>query len=120
MTDRLIILSKGNPGAISVLGKLLDAGAYSTIDDLEDAGATGPRIWLLYEDICEADLDNLIEFSGRIRELLASHPEVKAEWDSAAPRGPVTTRQRWVLTWPIRLKRLLSRRISGAARNTTT
>ena len=81
MINRLLTLGQGNPGALSVLKQLVDGGHEETIDQLENAGATGARIWLLYKDICEEDLDRLVLASVNIPTLFIEYPAVKAEWD---------------------------------------
>ena len=63
-------LSEGNPGALQVLMSMLDRGATIDPDDfmggmgalvhLDSFGIYGPRIWMLYKDVCGGKLADTI------------------------------------------------------------
>ena len=60
-------VTKGNPGAISVLGKINETGdlSVSIILTLIELRITGEVVWKLYKDICGQDIKetiSLIEF----------------------------------------------------------
>ena len=65
--DQILLLGQGNPGAIRVLGtialesenKLQPAQYY--LDILTRFGVKGPKIWVLYKDECNQDMDRLRE-----------------------------------------------------------
>lgn len=66
MTATLIKMAEGNPGAATVLmGIIKDCekidpdsafGGLGVILSLDTYGIYGPRIWMLYKDVCEQDL----------------------------------------------------------------
>jgi hypothetical protein len=70
MMDILMVMSDGNPGAATVLMQLLKDGSkidpqdifggLGTIMALDTHGIYGPRIWMLYKDVCKEDLTSLI------------------------------------------------------------
>jgi len=53
-------MSEGNPGAISVLGRLMivPTGLMSILD-LDDMNIRGSQIWVAYKDYCGEDIDIL-------------------------------------------------------------
>ena len=65
--DVVIKMAEGNPGALSVIMDIL-MGATSRIDPdntlegigtilhLDQFGIYGPRIWMLYKDVCNQDM----------------------------------------------------------------
>lgn len=55
----IVSLSEGNPGAISVLVKLLEAGPLGFMDilHLDDMGMKGPQIWVAWKDHCKQDIE---------------------------------------------------------------
>ena len=69
-TDILVKLSKGNPGAISVLTQMIkhtttidpDAamGPLAHLLNLDSFSIYGPRIWMLYKDVCKQDLATML------------------------------------------------------------
>ena len=62
MQTALMKLSEGNPGALTALMDVLNnaaqidpdsvGGGGMVILQLDDLGIYGPRIWMLYEDVC--------------------------------------------------------------------
>jgi len=69
-TGAIIKLSEGNPGALSVMkeifvrGPIIDPdalmGPVAHILSLYSFGIYGPRIWMLYKDVCHEDLQSMI------------------------------------------------------------
>lgn len=57
--EALLIMSEGNPGAVSVLTKLLEGGMNDlmVILDLDDMNIRGEQIWLGYKDFANCDLE---------------------------------------------------------------
>lgn len=60
-------LAEGNPGAISVLIRLLKEGdritdcpAFFNLLHLDSYRIYGPRIWMLYKEVCGEDLATMI------------------------------------------------------------
>jgi len=61
----ITVLSKGNPGAISVLLKMFHwvGGIIQThLDALESMNLKGERIWILWKDVCKNNMDMLVAF----------------------------------------------------------
>jgi len=51
-------LAHGNPGAISVVAKLLNGcGCAKALHTLAELNITGPLIWVLYKDACACDIE---------------------------------------------------------------
>lgn len=66
LVERALSLADGNPGAITVLAKVLrDASVvtHTVLDALEKLRWTGPTIWVAYKNVCKEDYD---EFSARV------------------------------------------------------
>ena len=59
--EMVIQMAEGNPGALSVLMKLLqdDPIGFMRLLDLDDMGMRGSQIWVAYKDHCGGDLDAL-------------------------------------------------------------
>lgn len=70
MTDVLFKMSEGNPGAISVLMRILAEGekidpqnfmgGLGPILSLDSYRVYGPKIWMLYKDVCGHDLVKML------------------------------------------------------------
>jgi hypothetical protein len=63
--DVLVTLSEGNPGGLDVLTRLVKSDQFSgvmRILDLDDMDIRGPLIWILWKDICNHDLQKVIDF----------------------------------------------------------
>lgn len=66
--DIMVKMSEGNPGAINVLMQLYKEvpnidpqnilGGIGAILELDTLGVYGPRIWMLYKDVCGEDIAN--------------------------------------------------------------
>ena len=60
-------LGEGNPGALTVMMKFIDKapiidpddfmGSFGALLSLDGYGIYGSRIWMLYKDVCEQDLN---------------------------------------------------------------
>jgi hypothetical protein len=65
-----IKMCEGNPGALSVIAKLITEGAsidpdatlggIANVLGLDSLGIYGSRIWMLYKDVCGEDLKGMI------------------------------------------------------------
>ncbi len=62
-------LSCGNPGAIGVLAKIMENGQSIDPDcaspllivlSLDDLNIAGSRIWMLFKDVCEQNLNKML------------------------------------------------------------
>jgi len=66
-TDIIVLMSEGNPGAVSVMMKIRDADTLHNdawllrIFDLDDMNMRGPQIWLGYKDHCKEDIEVFIQ-----------------------------------------------------------
>ena len=61
--DMLLLMSEGNPGAMTVLSRIMnkcDAGAMSVFD-LDDMNIRGAQIWVAFKYVCNEDLNMLCE-----------------------------------------------------------
>lgn len=68
VVDRLVEMSKGNPGGATVLSKLFEGvseeEAVKDIDILDKAGIYGGNLWIGYKDFCKEDIN---EFRKQLR-----------------------------------------------------
>lgn len=70
MVEAVSALSEGNPGAVMVLMEMLSKGAQidpdaalggvSALFFLDSLGIYGPRIWVLYKDVCNQKISRTI------------------------------------------------------------
>ena len=70
MKDIVMAMSDGNPGAINVLmgvmlhGERIDpnsfAGRITPIFDMDSQRIYGPRIWMLFKDVCGESLEKML------------------------------------------------------------
>jgi hypothetical protein len=68
--EMIIVLSEGNPGAVTVMSRLFQEapsidpqaalGGYGYLFDLDALSIYGPRIWMLYKDVCKEDLLSMV------------------------------------------------------------
>lgn len=64
----IVKLAEGNPGAVSVLGRVMTEGGKIDPDskpflillNLDTLGLYGPRVWMLYKDVCGERLDRTL------------------------------------------------------------
>lgn len=69
LLDVMLKMSEGNPGAASVCAQLMKEtekidpdnimGGMGVILSLDDMGIRGPKIWMLYKDVCKENLTYL-------------------------------------------------------------
>lgn len=58
MTEAMVNMVEGNPGAITVLVKLMeDPLGLITLASLDDRMIYGADIWIAYKDICGQDIE---------------------------------------------------------------
>lgn len=59
--DVQIKMAEGNPGAASVIGKIMRCpDGLFTLMDLDDMNIRGSQIWVGYKDHCNEDIDEFI------------------------------------------------------------
>lgn len=68
--DAIIAMSENNPGAATVLSRVVREAAnidpqavgngWFVIMTLNDMGIYGPRIWMLYKDVCNQSLPHML------------------------------------------------------------
>lgn len=79
LKEVIIKMSEGNPGALSVLGLLLEkykedlaVSLYRLLMNLDDMNIRGSQIWVGYKDHCKQDLDVFIAcVKTRDREMVS-------------------------------------------------
>lgn len=65
--DTLVLLSEGNPGAATVLAKLIEHDergpeyGYLDVLRLDDYNMRGPQIWVGYKYHCDHDLKRFVQ-----------------------------------------------------------
>jgi hypothetical protein len=84
----IIKLAEGNPGALTVMLSILEKseaidpdaalGPMAHIFGLDTLGIYGPRIWMLYKDVCKQDLVNMLAVLravqlGKLSESVMNH-----------------------------------------------
>jgi hypothetical protein len=67
LMDVFVKMSDGNPGALTVMSQLYQdvptidpmniMGGLGAIMELDSLGIYGPRIWMLYKDVCGQDVE---------------------------------------------------------------
>ena len=62
-------VSAGNPGAISVVARLLGTGHAATVRALDQAGILGPAVWVAFKDLGGQDAAKLVELARDIDDL---------------------------------------------------
>jgi hypothetical protein len=68
LTDFIILLCEGNPGAANVLGEIAATKNFGVITDAEpifrqlvDMNIRGMQIWCAYKDLCASDLNEFVD-----------------------------------------------------------
>ena len=67
VVDVMMLMSEGNPGAISVMAEILKkdpANGLMYILDLDDMNIRGTQIWVGYKDYCNQNLDEFMKCVG--------------------------------------------------------
>ena len=80
--DIVMKMTEGNPGAITVLGRLqrehaqIDPqnmmGWLGVVLSLDSYSIYGSRIWMLYKDVCKEDLVNMVSIMRAVQMGLMS------------------------------------------------
>lgn len=70
--ELLMLMSEGNPGALSVLSKLIDDEiGFILIFALDDMNIRGTQIWIGYKDFCKENLEDFIKaIKDRNKEMI--------------------------------------------------
>jgi len=76
--DILMIMSEGNPGAISVMTQVLNEmeqmeGLLGCILNLDDMNIRGSQIWIAYKDHCEQNLKLFIKLVKKRDQDMIDH-----------------------------------------------
>lgn len=96
--DVVVKLCEGNPGAINVMMMVLkdgnqidpDAapmGGLMTLLRFDDLDIVGPRIWLLYKDVCGSDVTRLMGVMRAAQLGFTTDERVRSAIDFAGCRG---------------------------------
>ena len=69
MTDAVVAMAEGNPGAIRVMAELVNDGPVGllTIAALDTKHVYGSQIWLIYSDKCGHDLRRFVEYIHHVQ-----------------------------------------------------
>lgn len=87
LQDILIKMSEGNPGALTVCllimtkGEQIDPdnamGGLGAVLFLDTLRLYGPKIWMLYKDVCECDLPRMLAMLRAVQLGLVSRTQLK-------------------------------------------
>lgn len=56
----VVKLAEGNPGAVTVLMRVLEKNDIPAIIAMDGFGIYGSRIWMLYKDVCKENLESAL------------------------------------------------------------
>lgn len=74
--EMAMIMSEGNPGALSVICQILKADpveGFMTLLNLDDMNIRGVQIWLGYKDHCGEDIEKFIKCANdRDEDMIAT------------------------------------------------
>jgi hypothetical protein len=59
LRDYIVAMADGNPGAATVMARLVDYDVVDSLDRLDHQGVYGSDIWVLYKDVCGQDIPKL-------------------------------------------------------------
>jgi hypothetical protein len=75
--EMVMKMSEGNPGAVTVIAQILKTGGLIDPDDafgglgtilhMDTWGIRGPKIWMLYKDVCGQDLVKTIGMTRAVQ-----------------------------------------------------
>ena len=92
MMEIAVDLARGNPGACNVLSQLFDIddefypddslGPFGSMYRLETINCKGPRIWILYKDICNENVVTLTKVLRAIDDKIISEEEINDAIDN--------------------------------------
>lgn len=93
--DIAMKLSEGNPGALSVIMKLMEEtprvdpdaafGPYAGLLSLDTGGIYGPRIWMFYKDVAGSDMVRMIGLQRAVQLGLLNDNDLDAAIDGRKP-----------------------------------
>ena len=106
LTDIIVELADGNPGAVRVMMEIIEhdgmidpdnlLGALGSILSLDTHGIYGSRIWMLYKDVCRSDIEKMLAALravqlgiARERDLLSAIDGNEKSFDADAALGAV-------------------------------
>jgi hypothetical protein len=73
--DLIILMSEGNPGALTVLMSMLqkdETTGFASLLHLDDMNIRGTQIWVGYKDYCGEDMDKFLKcVMGRDKGMVA-------------------------------------------------
>lgn len=94
--DLVVLLSEGNPGAVTVLMEMMSKDFHKCIIwylDLDDMNMRGEQIWLGYKDFSGSDIDEFINnIETRNEDMIMLINERSSTNEVAVPRGASYTR----------------------------
>ena len=70
LIDAVVALAEGNPGALTVLKKVLDTDpleGFFKLLNFDSFGVYGSKIWMLYKDVCGEDLNKVLSLLDDVR-----------------------------------------------------
>lgn len=61
--DAMMLMSEGNPGALTVMANILKQGgdSFTVFLDMDDMNIRGTQIWVGYKDHCGQDLEKFVK-----------------------------------------------------------
>lgn len=95
MNDMLVELAEGNPGALTAMINMIKAaetvdpdsalGAFGPVIAFDSCGIYGPRIWMLYKDVCKQDVTAAIGMLRAVQMGILPSNTLLAAIDGVAP-----------------------------------
>ena len=81
--EAIIEMSEGNPGALTCMMEMMDSNPMALLDILffDSLGIYGSKIYMLWNDCCDRDMNKLNETLRYFREGDISEEEIHANLD---------------------------------------
>ena len=81
--EAIIEMSEGNPGALTCMMEMIDSNPMALLDILyfDSLGIYGSKIYMLWNDCCDRDMNKLNETLRYFREGDISEEEIHANLD---------------------------------------
>ena len=81
--EAIIAMSEGNPGALTCMMEMMDSNPMALLDILyfDSLGIYGSKIYMLWNDCCDRDMNKLNETLRYFREGDISEEEIHANLD---------------------------------------
>lgn len=81
--EAIITMSEGNPGALTCMMEMIDSNPMALLDILyfDSLGIYGSKIYMLWNDCCNRDMNKLNETLRYFREGDISEEEIHANLD---------------------------------------